>query len=119
MEYVLIFHEPASEFNKRTNADEGPAYWGAWKAYIGAMAAAGVMKHGNGLQSPDSSTNVRMRGGKRDVQDGPYADSKELLGGYVAIEVEDHETALQWASRSPAAESGTVEVRPILAPDDH
>lgn len=114
MECVLIFHEPMSEFAKRTDPDQREAYWGAWSAYIGAMAEAGVMTHGNGLQAPQTATSVRVRGGDRDVQDGPYADSKEQLGGYVAVQVTSLEDALEWAARSPAAASGTVEVRQVL-----
>lgn len=116
MEYVLIFHEPHDEFDKRHDPALAPAYWGAWKSYIGAISAAGVMKHGNGLMEPATASQVRLRDGKRDVQDGPYADSKEFLGGYIAIETDDLDGALEWAARSPAAQTGTVEVRSVLPP---
>ena len=116
MEFALFFHSAKSDFTNRDDPELAPAIWGAWKAYIGAMAAAGVMNHGNGLMPPESATNVRIRDGKRQVQDGPYADSKEMLGGYVTIDVENLEAALEWASRSPAAETGTVEVRPVMPP---
>ncbi len=119
MQYALIFAEPATEFQKRNDPAAAPAYWGAWTGYIGAMRAAGVMTGGHGLEPPILATTLRLRDGQRHVQDGPYADSKEQLGGFVAIEVPDLDTALEWASRSPAAAVGSVEIRPILlAPAD-
>ena len=87
----------------------------AWSAYTKAMIDAGVMKSGNALKPGFSATTVRLRNGKHDVHDGPYADSKEQLGGYYVIEVPDLDAALQWAARNPAAAYGAVEVRPILS----
>jgi len=80
------------------------------------MVAAGVMVKGDGLQSPMLATTVRVIDGKRQVQDGPFADSKEQLGGYFIIEVPDLDTALDWAARAPSAVSASVEVRPVLPP---
>jgi len=71
---------------------------------------------GAGLQPPRTATTLRIRDGQRHVQDGPYADSKEQLGGFFVINVPDLDTALAWAARSPAASSGAVEVRPVLPP---
>jgi hypothetical protein len=72
------------------------------------------MVGGSGLQPPAVATTVRQRDGKRQVQDGPYAETKEQLGGYFEIEVADLDTALDWAARCPAAATGAVEVRPNL-----
>lgn len=116
MQFMLIFSEPMSDFAKRTNPAEAPAYWGAWTAYMGAMAQAGVMVNGDGLQPPHTGVNVKVRDGRRDVQDGPYADTKEHLGGYVVIEVADLDAALEWAARSPNASTGHTQVRPVLPP---
>ena len=92
------------------------AYWGGWIAFIGALAQAGVIVKGDGLQGPHTATTVRVRDGKRTVQDGPFADTKEQLGGYFVIEVPDLDTALEWAARSPSASYASVEVRPVLPP---
>ena len=81
---------------------------------MGAMAQAGVMVQGNALQPPNNGTQVQLRNGKRVFHDGPYADTKEHLGGYVVIEVPSLDDALEWAARSPNAATGTTEVRPIL-----
>lgn len=116
MQYMLIFKETEQEIAKRGNPATAQAYWGAWTSYIGAMQKAGVMLSGNGLQPPATATHVRLREGRREVQDGPYADTKEHLGGYVIIEVPGLDEALAWAARSPNAPFGSTEVRPVLPP---
>ncbi len=116
MQYMLVMTETAAEIAKRDNPAEAPAYWGAWSAYVGAIANSRIMISGNGLQPPHTATTIRIRDGKRLVQDGPFADAKEQLGGYFIIEVPDLDTALEWAARSPAATCGAVEVRPVLPP---
>jgi hypothetical protein len=80
------------------------------------MAQAGVIVNGDGLQGPHTATTVRIRDGKRLVQDGPFADAKEQLGGYFVIEVPDLDTALEWAARAPSAATASVEVRPVMPP---
>jgi hypothetical protein len=116
MQYMLIFQEPGSEFAKRKDPAESDKYWGAWNAYIGAMSAAGIVRSGNGLEPPETGTTLRIRDGKRQVQDGPYADVKEHLGGYFVIDVPSLDVALEWAARSPASAVGQTEVRPLMAP---
>lgn len=116
MQYMLLFREPESEFAKRNDPEHAGAYWGGWNAFIGAMAQAGVIVKGDGLQGPHTATTVRVRNGKRVVQDGPFADAKEQLGGYFVIDVPDLDVALEWAARAPSASSASVEVRPVLPP---
>jgi len=118
MQYMLLFNETESAANQRNDPEKAPGYWGAWNAYIGAMAQAGVMISGNGLHPPHAATTVRIRDGRREVQDGPYADTKEQLAGYVVIEAPDLDAALDWAARAPAAHVGSVEVRPVLPPPE-
>jgi hypothetical protein len=114
MQFMLVFKEPEAESAKRNQPDTAPAYWGAWNAYIGAMGQAGIIVHGNGLQEPHTATQVQIRDGKRVIHDGPYADTKEHLGGYFIIEVPGLDDALEWAARSPNASVGSTEVRPVL-----
>lgn len=116
MQYMLIQTEAAEQFAERDDPTKAPAYWGAWNAYIGAMGAAGVIVNGDGLLPPATATTVRVRDGKRHVQDGPFADTKESLAGYFIIEVPDLDTALDWAARSPSASYASVEVRPVMPP---
>ena len=79
-----------------------------------AMTKAGVLKSISGLQPAASATIVRVANGKTQLLDGPYADSKEQLGGFHIIEVADLDAAISWAARSPTALHGVVEVRPVM-----
>lgn len=116
MHYLLLLNEPETEFARRNDPAEAAAYWGGWNAFIGAMAQAGIIVKGDGLQGPHAATTVRIRDGRRIVQDGPYADAKEQLGGYFVIDVPDLDTALEWAAKAPSASTAWVEVRPVLPP---
>lgn len=115
MTYTILIYETPAELDARTDGKRKDTYWGAYRAYTKALADAGVMVGGAGLQPPAVATTVRQRDGKREVQDGPYAESKEQLGGYYVIDVPDLDRALEWAARCPAASTGAVEVRPNLA----
>jgi hypothetical protein len=116
MEYMLMFFESAAEVGRRDDPAQAAAYWGAWNAYVGALQGSGCVKSGNGLQAPRTATTVRVAGGKRQVQDGPFADTREHLGGYFVIDVPSLDTALEWAARAPNASAGHTEVRPVLPP---
>ena len=114
MEYMLMLYQSKDDFAQRDDPARAPAYLAGWKAYVEAMYASGTVKSGAGLQPPSTGTTVRTSDGKRRVQDGPFADTKEQLGGYFVIDVPDLDTALAWAARSPSAASAGVEVRPVL-----
>ena len=115
MKYTILVYESETDFRTRTDDKKKEAYWGAYRAYTQALTSAGVMIGGAGLQPPQTATTLRQRSGKRQVQDGPFAEAKEQLGGYYVIEVPDLDRALEWAARCPAAANGAVEVRPNLA----
>jgi len=115
MEYLMMFYETQEDFARR-GAAQAQAHLGGWMAYIGAMQEAGVMRGGNGLQAPMAGTALRVRDDKRQVQDGPFADTKEQLGGYVLLDVADLDAALEWAARAPCASTGGVELRPLFNP---
>jgi hypothetical protein len=116
MQYMLILNETADEFAKRNDPAQAGQYWGGWNAFIGAMAAAGVIVKGDGLLGPTMATTVRVRDGQRQIQDGPFADTKEQLGGYFVIEVPDLDAAIEWAAKAPSAAYASVEVRPVMPP---
>jgi hypothetical protein len=118
MKYMLLLNETAEDFARRDNPEEAQAYWGGWNAFIGAMAQAGIIVRGDGLLGPATATTVRLRDGQRLVQDGPFADTKEQLGGYFVIEVADLDAALAWAAKAPSAASASVEVRPVMPPPE-
>ena len=111
MEYLLLIYETAKDFDARTN-EQHDTLMGAWRTYYQAMVDAGVYVSGSPLQRSATGSTVRLQNGKRHVQDGPYADTKEQLGGFIMIEVPSLEAALDWAARCPTAATGAVEVRP-------
>src|SRR6202163_295030 len=112
MKYILMDYVNEAGWPKLTR-DEKEHWLGAYKAYMEAMAKAGVLKDSKGLQPTSAATIVRVANGKNLVLDGPYADSKEQLGGFHIIEVADLDGAIAWAARSPTALHGVVEVRPV------
>ena len=114
MQYMILNYVPAATA-EGASPPEYHSDMAAWSAYTKAMMDAGVMRSGNALKPGLKTTTVRLRDGRRDVHDGPYADSKEELGGYYIVEVPDLDAALQWAVRNPAAAYGAVEVRPVLS----
>ena len=112
MQFALLIYESLEAFAAR-NADENDPYLGAWRAYYQALVEAGIYVGGNPLQAPETGTTVRLKDGKRRVQDGPFADTKEQLGGFTILELPSLDAALEWAARCPAASIGAVEVRPV------
>jgi len=114
MEYMLMLYQASDDFAERDDPARAPAYWAGWKAYIDSMYASGIVKSGAGLQPPATGTTLRLADGKRRVQDGPFADTKEQLGGFFVIDVADLDSALAWAARAPCAATAGVEVRPVL-----
>jgi hypothetical protein len=116
MEYAILALESPADFAERSDPAKSDDYYAAWAAYVDALWASGLVKAGAGLQEPFTATTVRVRGGATQVQDGPYADVKEHLGGLFVIDVPDLDAALEWAARCPAAANGAVEVRPVLPP---
>jgi hypothetical protein len=118
MNYTILIYETAADFARRNDPDakKREAYWAAWPLYTKALKDAGVFIGGAGLQPPETATRLAIRDGKRHVQDGPYADTKEQLGGFYMINVPHLDAALEWAARIPHAEGQVLEVRPILVP---
>ena len=112
MQFALLIYESPEAFAAR-NADENDPYVGAWRAYYKALVEAGVYVGGDPLQAPETGTTVRLKDGKRRVQDGPFADAKEQLGGFTILELPSLDAAIDWAARCPAASIGAVEVRPL------
>ncbi len=114
MKYLLLIANEEAAMKTMTPADMGPMI-AAYTAFSEAMVKAGVMGGEERLQPTATATTVCVRGGKTKVLDGPYADTKEQLGGDYLIDVPDLDAALHWAARCPGASHGAVEVRPIWA----
>ena len=116
MQYMLLIHTDETAMREAmANAKGGaPEMMGAYRAYTEAMQKAGVFVAGDALQPSTTATVVRVRDGKTQVLDGPYAEAREQLAGYYLIEAKDLDAALEWAARCPGAQWGTMEVRPIM-----
>lgn len=112
MQFALLIYESPEAFAARKSDGTDP-YTGAWRAYHNALLESGVFVAGDPLEPPETGATIRIRGGKRGVQDGPFADTKEQLGGFTILELPSLDSALEWAARCPAASSGAVEVRPL------
>jgi hypothetical protein len=113
MEYAVLIYETPEDFSSRKDDEAANPYVGAWRVYHRSLVEAGIYVGGEPLHVPESATTVRVRDGKRQVQDGPYAATKEQLGGFIILELASLDLALQWAARCPAAARGAVEVRPM------
>ena len=114
MKYMLMIYGDEASFKTATQADMGQMM-AAYGAYTEAMKKAGVLASSDRLQPIASATTVRVTKGKTEVLNGPYAETKEQLGGYYVVDVPDLDVALSWAARCPGASHGTIEVRPIWA----
>jgi hypothetical protein len=112
MQYILLLHANEAGFAKMTPAEQQQGL-ASYMAYSEALTKAGALVGSNRLQPVATATTVRIVDGKNQVLDGPYADSKEQLGGYYLIDVPDLDAALSWAARCPGANHGAIEVRPI------
>jgi hypothetical protein len=112
MKYLLLIYsnEAAGRAASKTETDHMIAAYGA---YTEAVTKAGILAGSNRLRPSTDATTVRVANGKSQVLDGPYAETKEQLGGYYMIDVPDLDAALSWAARCPAASHGVVEVRPV------
>ena len=111
MRYIILAYEPPEDFEARSARGR---YCAAWRAYINSMYRAGIIESMHALLADYTATTVRTRDGRRQLHDGPYADTTEQLGGYVVINVANLDRALEWAENCPAAASGAVEVRPLM-----
>lgn len=112
MKYVMLIFETPQNLESRKDPERDP-YVAAWRAYHKALVAAGAYLGGAPLKDVATATTVRVREDRRHVQDGPFAEAKEQLGGFVLLEAASLDAALEWAARCPAAASGAVEVRPV------
>ena len=114
MKYMLMIFSSEAEESAMKPADT-QGIMQAYGAYTEALIKAGALKEGERLRPTTDATTVRVRGGKTEVLNGPYAETREQLGGYYVIDVPDLDAALSWAARCPSSSYGTIEVRPIWA----
>ncbi len=114
MQYMLLIYSDEAAMQSATEA-QTTEMMAAYGAYGEALGKAGVVVSANRLKPTAMATTVRLANGKSEVLNGPYAETREQLGGYFLIDVADLDAALAWAARCPGASHGRVEVRPIWA----
>ena len=113
MRYLLLLHVNESAWD-HLSAAEQTAGMAAYGGFNEALTKAGVLVSAGRLTPSGGASSVRTKGGKAVVMDGPYAETKEQVGGFYLIDAEGREAALEWASRCPAAGHGVVEVREVM-----
>jgi hypothetical protein len=112
MKYMLLIYGNEDGFERLSEKEAGEAL-GAFHAYTQALTQSGALISSNRLQRISAATTVRASGGQVQVMDGPFAETKEELGGYYLIDVPDLDAALKWAKQCPGTKYGAVEVRPV------
>jgi hypothetical protein len=110
-QYMLLIYSPVEG---GPSPEERVAESTKWFEYTEGLKAAGLYVSGEALHGGDAATTVRVRDGETQITDGPFAETKELLGGYYVIEAPDLDTALAQAARVPNVGYGSIEVRPVL-----
>ena len=113
MKYVLTIYGDESQRESRSE-EEGRQMMAAYDAFTTEVRDAGALLGGEGLQPSSTATTVRVRDGERTITDGPFAETKEQLGGFYLVEAKDVDEAIALAERIPAARNGTIEVRPLV-----
>ncbi len=114
MNYMLLLYS-AADAGPKPGSPEQAAEMPKWMAFSQALVDAGAMVAGEPLHPVSTATTVRSRNGEILTTDGPFAETKEQLGGYYIIDVADLDAAIEWASKTPLTPYGSVEVRPIMA----
>jgi hypothetical protein len=113
MKYMLlIYNDPTRQ--PAFGTPEFQAMMGGYFTLNTRMKDDGVLRGGEGLKGVETATSLRVKGGKVETMDGPFAETKEELGGYYIIEVPDLDAALRYAAQIPSAAHGTIEVRPLM-----
>ena len=113
MEYMLLIYNSEADSKKMSAAEQGQVYQ-EYMAFTQNLDKSGKNKGGNALDGTSTATTVRVRNGKAAVTDGPFAETKEQLGGYYLVEAKDLDEAISIAAKIPGAKYGSIEVRPIM-----
>jgi hypothetical protein len=113
VKYLLTIYGDESGFDQ-VSEEEGRAVMDAYTAFGREAEQAGAYLSGEGLQPSSTATTVRVRGGEPELTDGPFAETREQLGGYYLLECRDLDEAVRWAAKIPGAAHGAVEVRPVM-----
>jgi hypothetical protein len=115
MEYLLLIYDREADFAKMNEAEYAAMYQ-EYGRFTQSIQQSGTFRAGKQLQPVATASTVRVRDGKRQVTDGPFAETREQLGGFYMIEAKDLDEALAIAEQIPSARAGSIEVRPLVPP---
>ncbi|GAM98022.1 phnB protein [alpha proteobacterium U9-1i] len=113
MQYMLLIYGDEAKWGA-LSPEKLSEEMGAYFAYTQELAQSGKLKAGDELHPVSTAKTLSLMGGKQSVVDGPFADTKEALGGYYLVDVDSIEEALEWAAKCPGARYGRIEVRPVV-----
>ncbi|MFL5654217.1 MAG: YciI family protein [Ktedonobacteraceae bacterium] len=113
MRYLLLIYQNEADHAKLSQEELGAEY-AAYGAYGEEVQKRGAFLSGEPLMPTNTATTVRVRGGKTLTTDGPFAETKEQLGGYYLLNCKDLDEAIEWAARIPAVTAGSIEIRPVM-----
>src|SRR3954470_7515132 len=117
MKYAFTIYGDESQRDSAT-PEQQKEVTQAYMALNQEMEQKGILVAGEGLYPTQTATTVRVRDGQRDVTDGPFAETKEQLGGFFILDVKDLDEAIEWAARIPGSQFGSIEIRPVLVYDE-
>ena len=112
-QYMLLIYDAESAWQDMSEEEQSQVM-GEYFAYTEELRGSGAHVAGNALQPITTAHSVRVRDGERAVTDGPFAETKEILGGYYLVDVASEDEAFDWAAKIPSARWGTIEVRPVV-----
>jgi hypothetical protein len=113
MQYMLLIYSADGAW-EASSEDEQKAMYAEYGKFTEDLRSSGAMVSGDELEGASAAKTVTVKDGKRLVTDGPFAETKESLGGYYVVECDTEDQAVEWASKIPAARYGKVEVRPVV-----
>ena len=113
MQYMLLIYDDESTWSSMSQEQQNTVM-SEYMAYTQALRDAGKLVAGDALQPTGTAKSVRVRDGDVGTTDGPFAETKEQLGGYYLVDVDSEDEALEWAAKIPSARFGTIEVRPVV-----
>ena len=113
MQFMLLIYDNEATWDSMSEQDRS-AVMGEYFAYTEELRSSGKYVAGDALQPVSTAKSVRIREGDPSTTDGPFAETKEVLGGYYLVDVDSEEEAIEWAKKIPSARFGTIEVRPIV-----
>ncbi len=113
MQYLLLIYSD-EKAEPQPGTPEGDAHFNAYMKFSEEVQQKNLLQGGNALQEVSTATTVRVRNGKTETTDGPFAETKEQLGGYYLLECKDLDEAIEYAAKIPSVKLGSVEIRPIM-----